>query len=231
MKSSQFFRKKINHVAIIMDGNGRWSQKRKVSKKIGHEQGVKNCIKICKNLDKIEYRVSEISFYVFSTENWSRSKSEINNLFSLIEKYYLKFSQVANENNLIIRHYGSRKRLSKKLINIIDEVTIGTSKNTGTFINLMFNYGSRQEINDAIEKIRQKKSNKFNLRKFLYTGNSPDPDLIIRTGGEKRLSNFMLWQSAYSELFFTKTLWPDFSYSRLDLAINEFFKRKRKYGK
>ena len=95
----------------------------------------------------------------------------------------------------------------------------------------MFNYGSRQEINDAIEKIRQKKSNKLNLRKFLYTGNSPDPDLIIRTGGEKRLSNFMLWQSAYSELFFTKTLWPDFSYSRLDLAINEFFKRKRKYGK
>ena len=231
MKSSQFLRKKINHVAIIMDGNGRWSQKRKVSKKIGHEQGVKNCIKICKNLDKIEYRVCEISFYVFSTENWSRSKSEIDNLFNLIEKYYLKFSHVANENNLVIRHYGSRKKLSKKLINIIDEVTKGTSKNTGTFINLMFNYGSRQEINDAIEEIRQTNSNKFNIRKYLYTGNSPDPDLIIRTGGEKRLSNFMLWQSAYSELFFTKTLWPDFSYSRLNLAISEFFKRKRNYGK
>ena len=231
MNSSQVLKKKINHIAIIMDGNGRWSLKRKVSKKIGHEQGVKNCINICKNLDKIDYRIVEISFYVFSTENWSRSKSEINNLFRLIDDYYSKFRDVANENNLIIRHYGSKRRLSKKLINIIDEVTIRTHKNTGTFINLMFNYGSRQEINDAIKKIKQEKSITFNIRKYLYTGNSPDPDLIIRTGGEKRLSNFLLWQSAYSELYFTKTLWPDFNYSKLNSAIKEFFKRKRNYGK
>ena len=106
-----------------------------------------------------------------------------------------------------------------------------TKKNFNLQINVALNYGSRQEINDAIKKIKQEKSITFNIRKYLYTGNSPDPDLIIRTGGEKRLSNFLLWQSAYSELYFTKTLWPDFNYSKLNSAIKEFFKRKRNYGK
>ena len=233
MNSSQVLKKKINHIAIIMDGNGRWSLKRKVSKKIGHEQGVKNCINICKNLDKIDYRIVEISFYVFSTENWSRSKSEINNLFRLIDDYYSKFRDVANENNLIIRHYGSKRRLSKKLINIIDEVTIRTHKNTGTFINLMFNYGSRQELVNAFKKISINKKRIITeklISNNLYTKNIPDPEILIRTGNTNRLSNFLLWQINYTEIFFVKKLWPDFNKNDFNKILNKFNQIKRNFG-
>jgi len=222
---------KINHVAIIMDGNGRWAQKKKVTKKTGHEEGVKNCINICKNLKKLNYRLDELSFYVFSTENWERNPIEIKNLFSLINNFYDQFREIANENNLKIQHSGARKRLSKKLLNIIDDVTERTSSNTGTIINLMFNYGSREEINTAIKNLKSETKGVNALRKYLYLPNSKDPDLIIRTGGEQRLSNFMLWQSAYAELYFTKILWPDFKIKNLNAALNNYFIRIRKYGK
>ena len=222
---------KINHVAIIMDGNGRWARKNKISKKKGHEQGVRNCIKICENLKKLDFRVNEISFYVFSTENWKRSPSEVSNLFNIIESFYDSFKSSANKNNISIRHYGSKKKLSSKIKKIIDDVVLSTKKNNGTYVNLLFNYGSRQEIEDAIKKIQSEKKKKFNFRNYLYIPESNDPDLIIRTGGEIRLSNFMLWQSAYSELFFIKTLWPDFKITSLNKILHSYVRRNRKLGK
>tara|TARA_B100001029_G_C15049533_1_gene449662 strand:- start:798 stop:1493 length:696 start_codon:yes stop_codon:yes gene_type:complete len=224
-------KKTINHVAIIMDGNGRWAAKKKLSKKNGHESGIRNCISLCKKIGKLKYSIKEISFYVFSTENWGRSRTEITNLFELIELFYSEFESTANEFNLRIRHYGSRKKLSKKILKIIDDVTDKTKKNSGTYVNLLFNYGSRQEISDAIHKIKHSEKPFKDLRRYMYIPESLDPDLIIRTGGEKRLSNFMLWQSAYSELYFVKTLWPDFKVSHLNKALNNFTLRNRKHGR
>ena len=231
MNKTILSKKQINHVAIIMDGNGRWAKKNNLSKKIGHEYGIKNCISICDKLKKLNYNISEISFYVFSTENWKRSPREIKNLFELINAFYIEFKSKANSNNIRVRHYGSRKKLSKKLLKIIDDVTEKTKTNSGTIVNLLFNYGSRQEINDAISIIKKTKFPFKDIRKYFYVPSSKDPDLIIRTGGELRLSNFMLWQSAYAELYFTRVLWPDFKIRHLNIALDNFAKRKRKMGK
>tara|TARA_B100001057_G_scaffold249542_1_gene249819 strand:- start:6592 stop:7236 length:645 start_codon:yes stop_codon:yes gene_type:complete len=214
-----------------MDGNGRWASKNNLKKKEGHRAGIKTCIRLIKNISKLDVHINELSFYVFSTENWNRSFSEIKNLFDLIEEYYHEFEITAQDYNLKIRHYGSREKLSKKILNIIDDVTIKTKNNSSTIINLVFNYGGRDEIVNSIKKIRPGKINKINITKNLYTSMSKDPDLIIRTGGELRLSNFMLWQSAYSELFFTKKLWPDFNITELKKIILNFRKRRRNYGK
>ena len=213
-----------------MDGNGRWAKKNNLQKKIGHKQGIQNCISLCQGLRNLDYQINEISFYVFSAENWRRNPSEIKNLFNLITEFYRDFSSTANDNNLKIRHYGSRKKLSKKLLSIIDEVTSNTKDNKGTIVNLLFNYGSRQEINDAVDKIKKLKNPSKNLRDYFYIPESKDPDFIIRTGGQIRLSNFMLWQSAYAELYFTKVLWPDFKISNLNRALDQLMKRKRNYG-
>lgn len=231
MSLTNLSKKKINHVAIIMDGNGRWANKNNLQKKVGHKYGIKNCISLCQSLRSLDYKLNEISFYVFSVENWKRNPSEIKNLFNLITEFYKDFSLTANHNNLKIRHYGSRKKLSKKLLNIIDEVTFKTKDNKGTIVNLLFNYGSRQEIVDAIDEIRKHSNPSKNLRDYFYVPESKDPDFIIRTGGEIRLSNFMLWQSAYAELYFTKVLWPDFKISNLNRALNQLMKRKRNYGR
>ncbi len=224
-------KKKIKHVAIIMDGNGRWAVRNNIAKKKAHEYGVRNCIKICENLNKLDFKLNEVSFYVFSTENWNRSPLEVKNLFKTIETFYTSFKDSANNNNISVRHYGSKRRLSSKIKKIIDDVVLTTKKNNGTYVNLLFNYGSRQEIEDAIKKILAEKKRKFNFRDYLYIPESNDPDLIIRTGGEIRLSNFMLWQSAYSELYFTKTLWPDFKITSLNKILHSYLKRKRKLGK
>ena len=213
-----------------MDGNGRWAKKNNLQKKTGHKYGIKNCISLCQRLRDLDYKLTEISFYVFSAENWSRNPSEIKNLFNLITEFYRDFSSTANDNNLKIRHYGSRKKLSKKLLSIIDEVTSITKDNKGTIVNLLFNYGSRQEMNDAVDKIRKLKNPSKNLRDYFYIPESKDPDFIIRTGGQIRLSNFMLWQSAYAELYFTKVLWPDFKTSNLNRALDQLMKRTRNYG-
>ena len=213
-----------------MDGNGRWAKKNNLQKKTGHKYGIKNCISLCQSLRDLDYKLNEISFYVFSAENWRRNPSEIKNLFNLITEFYRDFSSTANDNNLKIRHYGSRKKLSKKLLSIIDEVTSITKDNKGTIVNLLFNYGSRQEMNDAVDKIKKLKNPSKNLRDYFYIPESKDPDFIIRTGGQIRLSNFMLWQSAYAELYFTKVLWPDFKISNLNRALDQLMKRKRNYG-
>ena len=230
MSSFNLSKKKINHVAIIMDGNGRWAKKNNLQKKTGYKHGIQNCISLCQSLRDLDYKLNEISFYVFSAENWRRNPSEIKNLFDLITEFYRDFSSTANDNNLKIRHYGSRRKLSKKLLSIIDEVTSITKDNKGTIVNLLFNYGSRQEINDAVDKIKKLKNPSKNLRDYFYIPESKDPDFIIRTGGQIRLSNFMLWQSAYSELYFTKVLWPDFKISNLNRALDQLMKRKRNYG-
>ena len=214
-----------------MDGNGRWASKNDLKKKEGHRAGIKSCINLIKSINKLDVRVEELSFYVFSSENWSRSLSEIKNLFDLIEEYYKEFEKTAQDYNLKIRHFGSRKKLSKNILNIIDDVTKKTKNNSSTIINLVFNYGGRDEIVSSIKKIKSGKINKINIAKNLYTSTSKDPDLIIRTGGELRLSNFMLWQLAYSELYFTKKLWPDFNITDLKKIIRNFKKRKRNYGK
>ena len=213
-----------------MDGNGRWAKKNNLQKKNGHKHGIQNCISLCQSLRDLDYKLNEISFYVFSAENWRRNPSEIKNLFNLITEFYRDFSSTANDNNLKIRHYGSRKKLSKKLLNIIDEVTSITKDNKGTIVNLLFNYGSRQEMNDAVEKIKKLKNPSKKFRDYFYIPESKDPDFIIRTGGQIRLSNFMLWQSAYAELYFTKVLWPDFKISNLNRALDQLMKRKRNYG-
>ena len=230
MSSSKLSKKKINHVAIIMDGNGRWAKRNNLQKKTGHKCGIRNCISLCLSLSDLDYKLNEISFYVFSAENWRRNPSEIKNLFNLITEFYRDFSSTANDNNLKIRHYGSRKKLSKKLLSIIDEVTSITKDNKGTIVNLLFNYGSRQEMNDAVAKIKKPKNPSKNLRDYFYIPESKDPDFIIRTGGQIRLSNFMLWQSAYAELYFTKVLWPDFKISNLNRALDQLMKRTRNYG-
>ncbi len=231
MKLAKSHKKTIKHVAIIMDGNGRWAVKNNLKRKEGHKHGIHNCINLCKNLKKLDFNLNEISFYVFSTENWKRSVLEVRNLFLLIEEFYHSFKMSANNNNIRVRHYGSRDKLSKNIKSIIDDVVQGTKKNNGIKVNLLFNYGSRKEIEDAVKKIVNENKKKFNLRDYLYMPESNDPDLIIRTGGELRLSNFMLWQSAYSELYFTKVLWPDFKISVLNRILHSYFKRRRKHGR
>ncbi len=221
----------INHVAFILDGNGRWAEKRNLKRLYGHKAGIENCIKLIKNLNKHNIEINEISFYVFSSENWGRPLTEIKSLFDLITKYYIDFEQAAMEENLVIRHYGSRKKLNNKILSIIDNVSRKTKKNKGCKINLFFNYGSRNEIVESINSVLSKKITKALISQNLYTSKSSDPDLIIRTGGEIRLSNFMLWQSAYAELYFTKKLWPDFSISDLKYILINYHKRKRRYGK
>ena len=216
-----------------MDGNGRWAKKNKLEKKEGHKAGIKACIKLLNRLNKIDIHINELSFYVFSSENWNRSLIEIRNLFNLIEEYYKEFESTAINNDMKIRHYGSRKKLSKRILNIIDKVSYKTKKNKTLSVNLLFNYGGRDEILDSIKKNlkKSKKVNIKNISKNLYTSESNEPDLIIRTGGEFRLSNFMLWQSAYSELYFSKKLWPDFNISDLKKILINYKKRNRKYGK
>ena len=226
------YRKKtIGHVAIIMDGNGRWAINKGLKRSAGHEAGIKNCIHIMRNLDSIDYKIKNITLYVFSTENWKRPINEVKALFSLIEDYYINFKDVAYEENLKIKHLGSNKNISKKLRKIILDVVDITKINNGTTINLAFNYGGRAEIIDAINKSKLNKMTNKSLSNNLYIPDLPDPDLIIRTGGEMRLSNFLIWQAAYTELYFTKVLWPNFNIKSLNNILSNYLDRTRKYGK
>ena len=211
-----------------MDGNGRWAKKNYLKKKEGHKAGIKACIKLLNKVNNLDTQINELSFYVFSSENWKRSFIEVNDLFKLIENYYQEFEMTASDKDIRIRHYGSRKKLSKKILKIIDDVENKTKKNKSQYVNLLFNYGGRDEIINSIKNL--KNINATNLSKNLYTSSSKDPDLIIRTGGEFRLSNFMLWQSAYSELYFTKKLWPDFNISDLKKILINYKKRNRRFG-
>ena len=225
-------KKIINHIAIIMDGNGRWSRKKLLSRSLGHKAGIDTAVQICKETAKNKL-AKNLTFYTFSTENWKRSPTEISQLFKLINDTYAMFKDVAQQNNIQLKHLGSRARLPKKTLKIIDDVIEITKNNTGLILNIALNYGGRAEIIDAFNKFNklELKLNEKNFSKCLYNPKLPDPEILIRTGGDLRLSNFLLWQSAYTELFFVKTLWPDFKYKMLTDITDKFFLRERKFGK
>ena len=215
-----------------MDGNGRWAKKNSIKKRNGHKAGIDTAINLCKSISK-DHIVKHLTLYTFSTENWKRPVLEIDQLFKLIDVTYKKFRRTAMDENIKIMHLGDVNGLPKKTINIINEVIEATKQNNGLILNIALNYGGRSEIINAFKKLRNSevKLNEKNFNQFLYNPKLPDPDIIIRTGGDFRISNFLLWQSAYSEFFFTKVLWPDFNYSKLKIIINNFYKRKRNFGK
>ena len=220
---------KLNHIAFIMDGNGRWGLKKKKSRNYGHLEGVKTVQKIVES--SIIFKVPIISFYVFSTENWKRPKTEINYLFNLINIYFNKEINSITKNNIKIIVTGKLENLPLKIRKILKSVIKKTKKNNKIIINLAINYGSKAEIIDAIKKnnINSKKISEENIDKNLYT-DLPFPDILVRTGGQKRLSNFMLWQLAYTEIFFLNKLWPDFLKNDLKKIIKKFYQIKRNFG-
>jgi undecaprenyl diphosphate synthase len=223
---------KINHVAIIMDGNGRWGLKKKNSRNYGHLKGINAVQKTIKSslIQEIPY----LTLYTFSTENWKRPDSEINFLFDLIRKSLKKKTNTLIKQGIKINIIGKRKGLPNDIIKIVKFIEKRTSKNKKITLNLALNYGSKEEIINACKKITLKKRKEINVENFsqeLYTKKVPDPDILIRTGGTRRLSNFLLWQLAYTEIFFIDKLWPDFNEKDFKQIITRFKKVKRNFGK
>jgi len=219
----------LNHVAIIMDGNGRWGLKHKNSRNEGHKAGLKTIEKIIK--ETINQKINYLTLYVFSTENCNRPKKEINYLFNLLDNFLSKKIVDLHNKNIKLKIIGT-KNFSKKLNKLLEQSEKKTMKNTNLQINLALNYGSKFEILDAIKKLNKNndKINEKNFKKYLQTKNIPDPDILIRTGNTKRLSNFLLWQLAYSEIFFEKKLWPEFNEKDYIRVIKKFKKIKRNFG-
>ena len=219
----------LNHVAIIMDGNGRWGLKYKKSRNAGHSAGLKTVEKIIKQ--SIKHKIKFLTLYAFSTENWKRPQKEINYLFNLLEKFLINRIEDLSKQEIKLKIIGVKK-FSKKLNNLLIQSERKTSKNKKLQVNLAINYGSKIEIINAFKSIIKNKDS-LNIKKFekyLQTKNIPDPDLLIRTGNTKRLSNFLLWQLAYSEIFFEKKLWPAFNEKDFNRIINKFKKTKRNFG-
>ena len=217
----------LNHIAFIMDGNGRWGVKKNKGRNFGHLKGVDTVKKIVSS--SIKLKIPIVTFYVFSSENWKRPNSEINFLFKLIKNYFSKEIKSVISEGIKINIIGDTNKLSPKLKKILSKSILLTKKNKRIIVNLAINYGSKSEILRAIKKIK-KKINIKNIEKNLYTKSMPNPDILIRTGGYQRLSNFMLWQLAYTELFFLKKLWPDFNHNDLKKIISKYKKSKRNYG-
>ena len=222
---------KLNHIAIIMDGNGRWGLKRKKSRNYGHLKGIKSVETVIKSslIKKIPY----LTLYTFSTENWKRPDSEINFLFDLIRKSLKKKINKIIKQGIRVNIIGNRKGLPKDIIQIVKLIEKKTIKNKKITLNLALNYGSKEEIINACKKLTAKKDTKINISNFekeLYTNNIPDPEILIRTGGEKRLSNFLLWQLAYTEIFFVDKLWPDFKENDFNKVLGKFYRIKRNFG-
>ena len=220
----------LNHVAIIMDGNGRWGLKNKNSRNAGHKQGLNTVEKIIEAT--IKHKIRFLTLYAFSTENWKRPKKEIKYLFNLLETFLTKRIEEFNKQNIKLKIIGV-KNFSLRLNKLLNLSEKKTSKNRKLQINLALNYGSKFEIINAF-KLLNKNNDKItekNLNKYLQTKNIPDPDLIIRTGNTKRLSNFLLWQLAYSEIFFEKKLWPEFNEKDYSKILNKFKNIKRNFGK
>ena len=218
---------KLNHIAFIMDGNGRWGKKRGKGRNYGHFKGVETVKKIVTS--SIKLKIPYVTFYVFSSENWKRPKKEISFLFRLIKNYFSK--EIANivSEGIRINIMGEMSKLSNDVRKVLKKSILLTKKNKKITVNLAINYGSKTEILNAIKKMK-KNINKKNLEKNLYTGNIPNPDILVRTGGHQRLSNFMLWQLAYTELFFLKKLWPDLNFKDLILIVKKYKKITRNFG-
>ena len=210
-----------------MDGNGRWGIKKKRGRNFGHLKGVETVKKIVTYALKLNIPI--VTFYVFSSENWKRPKKEISFLFKLIKRYFIDEIEKVITEGIKINIIGDTKKLSPDLNKILRNTAQLTKKNKKIIVNLAINYGSKHEILNAFKLIKKNISMK-KFEKNLYTSNMPDPDILIRTGGQKRLSNFMLWQLAYSELFFLDKLWPDFKSSDLKKIIKKFYKIKRNFG-
>lgn len=225
------------HIGIIMDGNGRWAKKRGLPRSAGHSAGADTLKRIVTDCNRLG--IKYITVYAFSTENWRRPKEEVDFLMNLLMNYLRDAKNSLAGENVVIKAIGSRKELSAEMCELIDEVEEFTSKNTGIVMNIALNYGSREEITNAVKQLCRKAADgelspeevcPEIISEHLYTKNQPDPDLIIRTSGEERLSNFLLWQLAYSELWFTDKLWPDFKKRDLLEAIADFQQRSRRYG-
>ena len=219
----------LNHVAIIMDGNGRWGIKHKKSRNAGHKEGLKTVEKIIK--ETIKNNIRFLTLYAFSTENWKRPNKEINYLFNLLETFLKDKLDKLNEQKIKLKIIGDKK-FSKKLNLLLKNAEKKTYNNKRLQINLAINYGSKSEILNAVKKISkvEKKVNEKTLEQYLYTKNIPDPDLLIRTGNTRRLSNFLLWQLAYSEIFFETKLWPAFNESDYNKIIKKYKRLKRNFG-
>ncbi len=220
----------LKHVAIIMDGNGRWGLKHHNSRNKGHKAGlatVETVIRVA-----LEKKIPYLTLFAFSTENWKRPKTEVNFLFKLLESFLKKKIEEFNENQIKLKIIGEKK-FPKKLNILLNACEKKTKKNLKLQINLALNYGSKKEIINAIKLLNKKDSiiNEKNFSNMLYTRNIPDPDLLIRTGNTKRLSNFLLWQLSYSEIFFSKKLWPEFKSQDFLNVISQYKKVKRNFGK
>jgi len=219
-----------NHVAIIMDGNGRWALQKGKSRNYGHQCGLRAIEKIVDY--SIKKKISYLTLFTFSSENWKRPKKEVNFLFRLLENYFKKNLLKVISNGIKVKIIGNRLRLASNLRKIIKLAENKTRKNKKISVQLALNYGSKQEIINSM-KIVNKKKQKITIKNFeknLYTSDFPDPDILIRTGGQKRLSNFLLWQIAYAEIFFVKKMWPDFNNNDFKKILNKFKKIKRNFG-
>ena len=220
----------VKHVAIIMDGNGRWGKKHKTTRNAGHREGLNTVEKIIK--ESLKLKIKYLTLYTFSTENWKRPKKEINFLFNLLEIFLIKKINKLTDNGIKLKVLGDQKMFSKNLKKILKNSEMKTSRNDKLQINLALNYGSKNEIINAIKLLTKskKKITEKNIENFFYTRKIPNPDLLIRTGNTNRLSNFLLWQLAYTEIFFEKKLWPDFNQSDFRKILLKFKKLKRNFG-
>ena len=224
------FEKLPNHIAIILDGNGRWAQKKGLPRNFGHKQGVETLIKISRYCSDIG--VKNLTVYAFSTENWNRPKEEVEFLMNLLKEYFQGLDKNLRKRNIKLKVIGERTNLSKELLDIINFVEENSKYNTGMILNIAFNYGGKDEIVNAVKSMINDKViiSKENIDKYLYTNESGNVDLLIRTSGEQRISNFLLWQIAYAEFYFTKVHWPDFSKKELNKAIEAYQNRDRRFG-
>lgn len=228
----------LNHIAVIMDGNGRWATKRGLPRTAGHKKGAEVVVQIAKAAK--ELGVKCLTLYAFSTENWKRSPEEVGALMQLLRQYLDKNFKELEQNDVKIRFIGERYMLDADIVEKMERLEQNTAKNQSLVLQIALSYGSRQEIVNAAKKLAERvKNGDMQLKDIdeqafsdvLYTGGIPDPDLLIRTSGEQRISNYLLWQIAYSELFFTKTLWPDFAKEEFKSIIENYQTRERRYGK
>jgi undecaprenyl diphosphate synthase len=226
-----------NHVAIILDGNGRWAKKKRMPRNYGHTQGSKNVEKICE--DAYKMGIQYLTVYAFSTENWRRPKEEVDSLMKLLQNYLDTSIKTSTKNNMRVRIIGDKSKLSEDIKRSIVALEESSKNNTGLKLQVAINYGSRDEMLRAVKDLAMDvKANKTEIdhidelvfEQYLDTNGLPDPDLLIRTSGEQRLSNFLLWQLAYTEFYFTDVLWPDFNKSELRKAVEYYTSRTRKFG-
>ncbi len=223
-----------NHIAIIMDGNGRWAERRGLPRPDGHKAGVDNLHRVVEYLDN-QYQIKYVTLYGFSTENWNRPEDEVAGLLHMLEERIEREAVELHKNGVRIRHLGRFDRVSHNLQQAIRKAVELTKNNTGMTLGIAFNYGGQGEILDAVrrivaEGIASQDIDERLFNSYLYTAGLPDVDLVIRTGGELRISNFLLWQAAYSEYYFTKVLWPDFHKRDIDRALLSFSRRQRRFG-